>query len=409
MRYHIHGALSALALASLSHAAPASADTWQEALTMAKPGNKDILLFVHGSDWNRLGEKFRKKIWEAPDFLPSLGDDLVTLRIDYLESPDEDQKKAFDASIKGLKLKFRSYPVLAFYDPRGNPCATWTGSDLPIMSSEAFGLVTHMRTQRKKRDAFLAQAGEQEGVDKAEALYRAAEADAGLRKEIIKQLKECDPDNTSGYPGLLEFNGKGALGQANKLAGEKKFDEALAWLDEQMGQKKLNTEQKQWILAAKGNVYRRWGGHTREMGEAFTAACTLDPESVIGKASARFAKRFAGPPSLEFGWDSRHCTAEPATWTVDASGAIEQPGDYEITLQYKRGKSALSISGVALYDGDTLVHEDQHEGTTGRKSKDNTWHFPVAKALAKPAFRITCHTDDSKNSQGGISVKAVAP
>lgn len=403
MRYYLLNLILAFGFSGSLTAA--SADTWQQALSLAKTEEKDILLFVHGSDWNRLGEKFRNLIWEQDEFRAPLDDRFVLLRVDYLESPDDAQKKIFDEAIKGIKLKFRSYPVLAFYDSQGNPCGNWIGSDLPVVSSEALSLVSHMGAQRKKSDALLAEAKQAKGSDKAEFLYLAVECDAGMRGELVKQLKDCDSENESGYLSLLEFDGRKALGRANQLAGEKKYEEALAWLDGQMNQGSLETEQKQWILAAKGNVYRRWGDHLNEMGEAFSAAYALDPNSVVGKACGRFAKRFSGPPSLEFGWDSRHCDEKLTQWTVDVDGVMNDPGDYEITLQYKRGKSALSIEAVALFDGDQLISEDRHQGSTARNSKDHVYRVSVAKSAANPSLRIDCHSDATKNSQGLIEVK----
>lgn len=404
MRYYL---IFTVFLLTHLQASPTSASTWKEAAEKAKAEQKDILLLVHGSNWNRLGEKFKQQIWVQEKFKNQLGDGFVILSVDYLDAPNEEEKKKFDTVTKGLKMKFRSYPALALYDPEGRHYATWTGSDFPLMTSQAVSMITHKQSQRKKRDAFLIHSKELKGVKKAELLYLAIETDAGLRKETLKQLKETDPDNQSGYLSLLEFSGRNALGHANKLAGEKKFDEALTWLDEQWAQPKLNTEQKQWILAAKGNVYRRWGGHLNEMNEVFMAAYKLDPKSITGKASYRFAKRFSGPPSLEFGWDSRHCTASPAVWKVDAQGVFQTPGEYQVTLKYHRGKSSLSIASVALYDGEQLIVVDQHDGDTGRASKNNVYSLSTTKKLKHPILHILCNTNDTKNSQGLIQVSPV--
>jgi len=284
---------TSLMLAPLVLASPKSVDSWKEATKLAKKYDSDILLLVHGSDWNRLGEKFRHLIWEESKFQQQLGSNLITLRLDYLESPSEDQKKSFAAATKGLKVKFPSYPVLALYDSEGKVNTTWTGSNFPLMQSQAVALITHGVSQRKKRDAYLAEAQKLDGVKKAEALYLAAETQSGQRAEIIKQLKACDLSNQFGYISLLEFNGRKAMAHTNKLVKEKKFEEAIGWLDDQWAQPKLDIEQKQWILAAKGNVYRRWGaGHLRAMDDSFMAAYKLDAESVVGKACLRLAQKF---------------------------------------------------------------------------------------------------------------------
>jgi len=291
MRYLI--ILTSLLIAPIVMGAPSSAKSWKEATAMAKKSHHDILLFVHGSNWNRLGEKFRHQIWEDEKFQNQLGSQLITLRLDLLESPNEEQKKSFAAAKKGLKMKFRSYPVLALYDSEGRHYATWAGSDFPLIQSETVAMITHEVDQRKKQDAYLAEAEKLEGAKKAQALYLAAEAQSGRRAEIIKRLKACDPKNEFGYLGLLDFDGRKALKYANGLVKQKKFKEAIAWLDQQWAQPKLNTEQKQWILAAKGNVYRRWGKkHLKEMDDAFMASYKLDPKSVVGKASLRLAQKF---------------------------------------------------------------------------------------------------------------------
>lgn len=216
------------------------------------------------------------------------------------------------AYLQAIKVQPINYEIWQSYGnwlngQKGNTLKYWKAFHLEAIKSYAsypevawmlVSIISHKQSQRKKRDGFLNQAKKQEGVKKAETLYLAVETDAGLRKEALKQLKACDPENKSGYLSLLEFNGRGAIGHANKLAGEKKFDEALAWLDEQASQPKLNTEQKQWILAAKGNVYRRWDGHLKEMNQAFRAAHELDPDSVVGKACLRLAEKFYKQPLL---------------------------------------------------------------------------------------------------------------
>lgn len=195
------------------------------------------------------------------------------------------------------------------------------------------------------------------------------------------------------------------MAYANKLIGEKKYEEALQWLEQQGGIANLSADQKQWILAAKGNVYRRWGNHLPEMERAFMAAYEQDKQSPIGKACNRLAKRFAGPVSLEYGWDSRHCDEQATTWMVDASAAFDRAGTYEVKLQYKRGKSALSIESVSLYQGEKLIAEDRHRGSTGHQSKKNTYALRLDRPIKSGVLHIVSSTNSSKNSQGVISVK----
>lgn len=399
------GCLSLLLMPLSLLAAPTPAENWGEAVKLAKQERKDIVLFVHGSNWNRLGEKFKTKIWDQKDFQSRLGDAVITCRVDYREGLDEEEKKAFNESIKGLKLKFRSYPVLALYDPEGRMVAQWCGSDFPLMASQALGLIEKGIHQRNQRDAMIAQAAHQQGIQKAESLYEAMQADAGMRAELLKRICEADPNDQSGLIQMLELSGRKTMAHANKLIGEKKYEEALQWLEQQGGIANLSADQKQWILAAKGNVYRRWGNHLPEMERAFMAAYEQDKQSPIGKACNRLAKRFAGPVSLEYGWDSRHCDEQATTWMVDASAAFDRAGTYEVKLQYKRGKSALSIESVSLYQGEKLIAEDRHRGSTGHQSKKNTYALRLDRPIKSGVLHIVSSTNSSKNSQGVISVK----
>ena len=61
------------------------ADNYEDALALAKTGDKDIVVFQRGSDWNRLGEAIYQGIWQTDDFACEVGDQFVLLAIDRQE------------------------------------------------------------------------------------------------------------------------------------------------------------------------------------------------------------------------------------------------------------------------------------------------------------------------------------
>ncbi len=291
-----------ICIASLSMAETkklSEASTWQEAKTKAKVEKKDILLYVYGSNWNRLSLKFKKQIWDTPAFKASIADQVIALSVDYLDTPTDEQKKSFHTKMRGFemkrgKLKFTSYPVLALYDASGREIEVWSGSRFPLMSSLAVSVIKDATKRRRERDRLLEEAKGLQGEKKAEVLYSAIELHAGMKNEIIQQMKRCDPADESGYRGMLQFDGRKAMHRVNVLVKAKKYKEAIDWLEEQWKKPKLTIEQKQWILAAKGNVYRRWGkGHRDEMVQAWREAYELDPKSVPGRACFRLGKKLA--------------------------------------------------------------------------------------------------------------------
>ncbi len=378
---------------------------YQEALVAAKAQQFDLAVLVHGSDWNRVGERFFKDVWQAKELRHQLASGFVLLDFDYLEHPTAKQKQSFDQRTKGFQLKFGCYPVLVLIDPNGRRSATVSGSAFPTDVRQTAEWLIDQRQRRRQRDLAIAQSAKANGIEKAKLLSQAILADAGLRKQLIKQLKEADPDNQSGVVATLEFDRFHVLGNALKMAGEGKQEEAIRWLDKQAKSKGLSGEQQQWLLAAKACVYRKWSGHDEEAWAEFQKAHELDPSTVIGRAASRLGLSVVGPVSLEFGWAPRHCSTTETTWQINAAGKFDTPNTYELRIIYRRGKSALTVAGVTLLDGERIVTKDIHEGVAGRKSRENIYRLSVEKPVKKPILKIKCRTNPDTNSRGVFELK----
>ena len=115
-----------------------------------------------------------------------------------------------------------------------------------------------------------------------------------MKKKLLNILKEADPKDSQGYVSLLEFNHRQLLAKAMKMVNEKKFKEAITWLNKKLERSNLPKEQEQWIHSGIGTVYRRWKGHERQAKKAFNTAWEIDQNSIAGKASRRMADKFYG-------------------------------------------------------------------------------------------------------------------
>ncbi len=382
-----------------------SADTYAAALDTAKKKGRDLAVLVHGSDWNRPGEAFRRNVWDAKTFRDALGNGFAFFDVDVMESPSDDQKKRLAQRHKGFKTRFGTYPVLVLIDPRGERYAQVHGSAFPYEQAGAVAWLLERRRSRERRDDCLKRAAEANAAGKADWLFRAAEADAGRRAEIIKRLKAADPEDAAGYVAFLTFNGTAALRKAVAFAGKKTFEEGVTWFQQELARKGLRDAQRQWLYAGLGNLYRRWPGHNAEAHRAFMDGCELDPDSVAGRACQRIARRFVGPPTPEYGWEPRHCSTEETTWKIDPGKAFAEPGTYEVVFAYRRGKSGLSIASVALLDGERVVSQDEHEGFAGKAPKDAAYRVTVTADLASPVLSVRCRTGPDANSAGEINVR----
>ena len=62
------------------------------------------------------------------------------------------------------------------------------------------------------------------------------------------------------------------------------------------------------------------------------------------------------------------------------------------------------MKAVELYDGDTKVAEDRHDGTTGEKNHKNTYDLKVETPVKNPRLLITFNMNNNRDSYGRISI-----
>ncbi len=126
----------------------------------------------------------------------------------------------------------------------------------------------------------------------------------------------------------------------------------------------------------------------------------LDKYNPIAETYHRYAKTTKG-----LAW-SLH--SEKQTFTFDVNDMVMTKGNYEITLQWQQGQSALKIHRVELYEGDQKVAEDIHEGWTGQKNENNTYLINLPKFrtdLDSYTLRVKVSAASSIDSQGVMKIR----
>ncbi len=83
-------AISALALFLLAAAGRADDAPQFEAALLQANGTRDILVYLHGSDWCKLGEHLKGTLWNAPDFQAATSREFVRVDIDHPETTDQE-------------------------------------------------------------------------------------------------------------------------------------------------------------------------------------------------------------------------------------------------------------------------------------------------------------------------------
>jgi hypothetical protein len=383
------------------------AGDYREALDIAKRDARDLAVLVHGSDWCRPGEFFKRNVWDQPDFRAVLGDGFVLYNVDVPENPDEVRRKDFAERNKGFNANFPGYPVLMMIDPAGRRTRSVYGGGMPDDLETAAEWIRAARRAREERDHWLAQAEQGDPDYRLEMLARARHCDAGLQKEIVERLAKLDPDDMHGYLASFKFNHAAVLKRAQDLARGGKAGEALDWLRALLENDKLSTLQQQWVLTAMGQAYRFTDGKRRESFEAFMRAHALDPASVPGVAAKRLAFRFVNIYELIHEWNPAKVSTSPHTWEIAAAAVVKQPGEYEVEFDYQRGRSGISIKSVRLKDGEELIAEDVHDGFSGSRDSANRYRLKVAQTPSSPLLEAVISTGPDTDSYGRMIFRRV--
>ena len=396
----------ACACAAVLLVAPQREASFQAGLDAAKTTGHPLIVFVHGSDWCRLGEQLKAEIWD----LEHRVDDVIFVDVDIKEEPDEQNT----ARNKGFVTKqVKTYPSLIAFAPDGTHLGLRAGATLPHTASDASLVLRGFVKDAKQRLVLQAAADEAREAGDAPAELTALHAmlaqNMATGQPLLKRLEEVDPEDESGvrrrasFPPFHQF-----VAQATKAGQEGRGQAEIDRLQAMLAEGVYTSVQQAWIHNAMGSVYRRWEGHDEQAEGQFRQAAAVAPGSVPGLAGQRLAAQLYGGPTLGQGWADRHMSDQFAKWTIEDLPTPLKRGTYTVQFNWKRGRHGLDINDVRLLDGTRFIVKDAHVGFAGAATRENVYTLKILWDLDKPVLLVTAKGSGGTDSQGRITLDRVS-
>ena len=407
-------AILIIAAAPLLFAAPAARIDWctnyEDALAKSKSSQKNIFVFFNGSDWCRPAVRFKRSILESQELHSKIGGDFVFLEIDHVSTPS-DAEKANHKKNEKLKFTVGNYPTVLLVDPEGHVYGRiQSGKD--IYPARFLAKVKLLQDARITRDAEWAKAGKLNGPQKALYLGKGLEAleefVARQCKPVLDEIKKSDPEDTTGYTRRYEFNaGHFIESKLWKPVNEKKYDEAVAVVDEQLKNSKWTATQRQQLLGGKFYVYNKWDKKDEAVA-ILNKIIEMDPQSEMSLGAKNYIDYLLKPVQICKAWDPTVCR-DPGTWESDATTDIKSTGTYTVAFEHLEAND-LRIDEVALVSGSTEIAVDKHEGWAKPEPKNNIYTLKVDNIPAgtKLTLRMVTRCGGWRESWGRIVIKKSA-
>ena len=379
-----------------------------------------LVVFVHGSDWNRQGRRLDRDVWRDRQVRRTLADprfaiDAVFTDIDVLQSPSEDQARSFDAANSGWKREgLVTYPAMIALLPDGTVLGSRQGETLPRSSADALDALVELSRSASVSHRLREQiAGDRTAGRVAQEIARIhqlMELPLDPPSSMLERLAEIDPDDASGILRRATMTPWHALvSEATKDAKEGRAVEALARLESLLDEPAYTAAQRAWVHVAIGAVHRSTGAPGALAASAFESAWSLDPDGVAGNAGMRWYLRFYSDPTLLFGWSPEQCSTELVTWEIEDLPSELSAGTWTFTADYTKGRHRLEIVEVALFDGGgERVAVDAHDGFTGTRDLANTWRLELPRVVEDPRLRVRCRSDGGTDSHGTLLLERIA-
>ena len=387
---------------------------YADGLKAATRRSVPLVVFVHGSDWNQLGERLEKSVWRDRKTRSILANskldiDAVFTDIDVLQSPTPKQVAAFEAANAGWKKQgLVTYPAFIALLPDGTVLGSRQGETLPRTPEAAQeALLELARSASASHDlrALIAEAAaEGRTTQEVQLMHQLMDLPLDRPTAQVERLAVIDPDDASGIRRRAMMTPwQSLIAKATKDAKEGRGAEALARLEPLLDDPAYTDAQRARVFVAIGAVHRNTEAPKALAAAAFKSAWSLDPDGVAGNAGMRWYLRFYSDPTLLFGWSPEQCSTELVTWEIEDLPTELAAGTWTFTADYTKGRHRLEIVEVALIDGaGRRVAVDSHEGFTGTRDQANTWQLELPRAVEEPRLQVRCRSDGGTDSHGTL-------
>ncbi|MBI5831083.1 MAG: hypothetical protein HZB16_02065 [Armatimonadetes bacterium] len=325
-----------------------------------------------------------------------------------------------------LGLDTGNYPAVFVVDKANRWVGTIDGIAAETTAAQLAKQINDLSARRIQRDQLVAQAAAAAGPAKVELLARVLElmgcstgnfGQHNAYRPQFDELKKLDPTDTGGWVRRYEFNWGAPLDEAMKLCDDKKFDEALAVATRELanpGNRRLNTEQIQYLHLIRYRIYRRWEAQKDKQYEVLAQIVKLDPTTYLAIGCAGWLLRDQGPVSMTHGWQARHVSPGSAFWRLDSdvNRYFLWPGyAYRLSIRQNGGKNPVVIKSVALFvDGVQVAGEQRAVRLPAQNDQaDFRLQVPAFKPGAKFALVVFYDAPEGTDSSGSFGTSALLP
>ncbi len=394
----------ALALAPLTAGAYQTAETVEQAAPLLTDDGYAIVMYA--TDWDRTSKSTADTMLADPGVTAALGNAVVmTLGVPNVTPKEEHD--ANKARFGNLDLSFPNvYPAIILYSKSGQRL-----TDICIRRSErnnpaavAAKIREAMSAAARQRE-LMAQAESVQGVERARLLGQAA-AVPGINRpnNIARLIEQADPDDASGMRRIAGLN---LFDTAIQTAGTKDWEATLAEMKELLENPLLTTEQKQQVCCICIGLLHRHGGvnHQQELRAMISRLRELDPDSLLGQSATDAERLWVTELNLIQGWSPNVLPEDATPVKVNGYIPISDAGKYKVTFTYTRGSHALRVVAVQLFDGDRLVTEDRHAGSTGHRHSNNSYTLEVPATVRNPQLQVIFNMGVHRDSYGRITIE----
>ncbi len=372
---------------------------------LSAAGANGIMVFHYAQDWDRYSKRRCEELMKDSAVAAAAGD-AVYMAYPRYEVPT----KAENAKMQELRGKLnipmpKTIPAILFFNKEGHHLCTVEGRSLTAADNATVAKIVASNLKAAKTQAdLLAKAQEASGVEKAALIGQACRVPGlNFTADAIKQMREADPEDESGYIAALEANDYKLAEKVRKM----EMDDAIRYVDEVLADSRYTKIAQQGAIAGLLGLWREKGSMSqiKLMKSYCDKSVAIDPDYYHARSARQIKTMWLKEFDLASGWFKAMLPADTTPVEMTGPIPIKQSGKYTLSFHYKSGKEGLTIKGVTLYDGKVKVAEDMHNGFAGNNPVNHVYTLNVTKAVKKPRLLFTFNQGESRDSYGKIELK----
>lgn len=379
--------------------------TYEQA--QAQVNDEGYLLFIYGQDWDKRAKELTTSLYNNPAVIKAAGKSVMML-VPLPESMDDAQKQALNKTMGKLQLPHvhskHSFPAVVMYDRSGRQYSIICGPSMVYPDADRIALMISRRKAGLAHQLdLMAQADKTQGEARARLLLQACRVENLERPNRVQELiKKADPEDKAGCLAALNFynNPVGDKAATMPLA------DFLAAMDNAIANPLHTVQQKQNACAFTiGTIRRRAGAGGSELIRKYAMQMKeLNPDSVLGRGADVVLRDWTHGLQYARGWSSDTLPIAHIPTELQGRLPLGEAGTYKLHFKPTGGNKAI-ITRVALYDGETLISEEQRTTEIADNGQDHFYTLNAPAPLKQPRVLITFgNEENNRNTRGTFSI-----